>query len=165
MIIFISEYYINSISLVAFYLNFLEKQLPIEIDTTILNTALLGQLDDYGYEPDQPCNARIYAHGTPPLIKLSQEYGVSLTSQLGLDFKCKKSNDTEYFQVFTILSNQIDFTGTVSKFTISPFNFSNYSFQSRTTSQLKCSSTTSNSTFKKSPTRGLVTSTSKHSKY
>lgn len=52
MIIFVSEYYMNCLSVVAFYMNILSRELPIDIDTTILNTALLGQLDDYGYEPD-----------------------------------------------------------------------------------------------------------------
>lgn len=42
MIVFISEYYMNSISVVAFYMNLIEKALPIEIDTTVLNAALLG---------------------------------------------------------------------------------------------------------------------------
>ena len=36
-----------------------------------------------------------------------------MTSQLGLDFICKKTDDSEYFQVFTILTNEIDFTGTL----------------------------------------------------
>ena len=78
MIVFISEYYMNSLSVVAFYLNLMEKELPIEIDTTVLNAALMGQLDAYGYEPDQPCTSRIYAYGEPPLIGLNEVYGVSV---------------------------------------------------------------------------------------
>ena len=113
MIIFISEYYMNCLSVVAFYLNMLSRELPIDVDTTILNTALLGQMDNYGYEPDQPCQTRIYAYGEPPSIKISEDFGVSMTSQLGLDFICKKSENSEYFQVFTILTNEIDFTGTL----------------------------------------------------
>ena len=42
MIIYISEYYINSLTIVAFYLNFLKQEVPMDLDTTILNTALLG---------------------------------------------------------------------------------------------------------------------------
>ena len=49
----------------------------------------------------------------PPQIKISEDFGVSMTSQLGLDFICKKTDDSEYFQVFTILTNEIDFTGTL----------------------------------------------------
>ena len=42
MIIYISEYYINSLTIVAFYLDFLKQEVPMDLDTTILNTALLG---------------------------------------------------------------------------------------------------------------------------
>ena len=80
MIIFVSEFYMNCLSVVAFYMDILSRELPIDIDTTILNTALLGQLDDYGYEPDQPCQTRIYAYGVPPSLEISEDFGVKLTS-------------------------------------------------------------------------------------
>lgn len=96
MIIYISEYYINSLTIVSFYMSILNQEVPIDLDTTILNTALLDQMTAYGYLPEQPCTANIYANGEPPLVKLSEKEGLSYTAQLGLDFKCRK-NDTSGF--------------------------------------------------------------------
>ena len=62
MTILISEYYVDSLLNVAFYQKFLSAEIPIELDTTILDAALLNQLSMNGYEQDQPCITHLYAY-------------------------------------------------------------------------------------------------------
>lgn len=50
--VYLSEYLLNSFFNVAFYLGFLSGEVPIDIDTTILDAALLNQLSKNGYEQD-----------------------------------------------------------------------------------------------------------------
>jgi hypothetical protein len=90
--LYISDYYINSILNVAYYRGLVGVNVPyIDIDTTILDAALLNQLSEHGYEKDMPCKTMIYAYGEPPQLSLSEKQGVQFTSQLGIDFKCKKT--------------------------------------------------------------------------
>lgn len=105
----------------AFYHQLLSVKIPIELDTTILDAALLNQLSNAGYENEQPCIARLYAYDNVPLLILSEQEGVSFTTQLGIGIECKKNNFSEFSEVFTILSNHIDFTGkfqVTSNFTV-----------------------------------------------
>ena len=44
-----------------------------------------------------------------------KEEGVSFSVQLGFDFKCKKNADMTYYsQVYTLITNKIDFNAKVS---------------------------------------------------
>ena len=91
-----SEYYIDTILNVAFNMNFLHAEIPIMFDTTVLDAALLNQLSKNGYQADQPCITRLFAHNNRPIISLTEKDGLKFTTQLGFDFLCKKNSSADF---------------------------------------------------------------------
>ena len=76
---------------------------------------MFGELFDFGYEPNQPCNTRISIYDKNPEMKIREEFGIEFTAQFGIDLYCKMNNTSQEFShVFTILSNHIDLKGRVS---------------------------------------------------
>ena len=65
-----------------------------------------------GFADGMPCQINLRIIGDMPVIKVSQDKGLSMTSQVAVDLQCRRNDDEEYFsQVFTINTNKIEFTG------------------------------------------------------
>lgn len=84
-----------------------------------MNIETFGKLKSHGWDNGQPCVADIYATGNMPTFKVTQKHGLNVTLGLAFDIKCKKHADsTEFDQVFTLVTKEIDFVGSVSIFLI-----------------------------------------------
>jgi hypothetical protein len=81
------------------------------------HSALCPGSEAHGWQNGQPCVTDLYATGNVPHIDISQTNGLNMTLALALDIKCKKhENSTQFDQVFTIVTKEIKFTGSVSAF-------------------------------------------------
>lgn len=130
--IFLSEYLLES-GLHALFLDGLLRLngLSVPIDTTALDIVLLGKLTRNGWAYGQKCVIDIEVIGETPDIFITKKNGLSFSSQLAIDLKCKRNKDaTEFDQVFTIVTQPILFTGKIEisnkltvKLTINDFVF------------------------------------------
>ena len=86
-----------------------------KVTTTTLDLITLDALGRHGWDKGQPCLVDLYLTGNVPTFEVSSSKGLNTTIALAFDIKCMKHSDsTEYDQVFTVVTNEIDFTGSVS---------------------------------------------------
>jgi len=85
------------------------------ITTSTINDLVLFKLHKAGFDYKQPCSIGILTVGDMPQLYTTKKEGLHLKATLGLDLMCRKhENDTEYSQVMTFITKEIDFTGLVS---------------------------------------------------
>ena len=123
---YLSEYLIQSIVHALYEPNFTvtNETLPSLITTTTLDFMpdLFGKLSKNGFDKGQPCLLEIRTWGDEPELNITKATGLHFDGQIALPLKCKKhESDDFYSQVFTIISNRIQFTGLVSKPILSLF--------------------------------------------
>lgn len=91
-------------------------QSSVPISTTAINVIFLNKLKKAGFDNGQDCEIEIKIVGDMPEYYVTKAEGLHLKTALGFDIKCKKHADsTEFSQVMTILTKEIDFITKVSK--------------------------------------------------
>jgi hypothetical protein len=88
--------------------------LPIPIDTTAIDIALLGKLSKFGWALGQKCQIGLEVINGVPDLFITEKDGLSFKTQVAIPLSCiRNSETTEYSPVFTIQTTPILFKGKI----------------------------------------------------